>query len=110
VKQWKKDDEWVGYAACGETDSHPPSKDHTLPPERGEEDADKPVADPARVRSICAGCPVRPECIRWSLGEDQPTDVWVAGVYIPVGTRRANRARDRLKAMLPNEIEKRGDF
>ena len=106
MKLWRTRDEWKRYINCYKV------PDHTLPPERGEEDADKPVANVALVRSLCATCRVRPECIEWALGKDQPyppTDVWAAGRFIPVDKRKARRVRQELAATLVEERAARGD-
>lgn len=106
MKLWRTRDEWTKYVACQG------SLDHTVPPVRGEEDADKPVADVAKVERLCAGCRVRPECIEWALGKDQPyppTDVWAAGRFIPVDKRKARRVRQELAATLVDERRVRGD-
>jgi hypothetical protein len=105
VKLWTTVDEWKLYAACGD------SIDHTLPPERPEDEAGLPLADPPTVRRICSHCRVRPECIRWAIkpGPEQPVDVWVAGKYIPVNKRRAQKVRLQLAAMLDKEYAFRGE-
>lgn len=105
MKLWRTRDEWKRYANCGG------SPDHTLPPTRGEEDADKPVADQNRVVYLCAGCRVRPECIRWATkpGPDAPVDVWVAGRFIPPDKRGARKVRAQLAETLDEEYFVRGD-
>jgi hypothetical protein len=106
MKLWRTRDEWTKYANCQD------SLDHTLPPVRGEEDADKPVADVQKVSRACGTCRVRPECIEHGLGKDQPyppTDVWIAGRFIPVDKRKARRIRQELAATLEAEYEARGD-
>lgn len=106
MKLWNRRDEWTQYANCHN------SIDHTLPPERGEEDADKPVADAEHVQRICGACRVRPECIEYALGKDQPyppTEVWAAGRFIPVDKRKARRVRQELAASLADERAARGD-
>lgn len=105
MKLWRTVDEWKKYSNCGG------SIDHTIPPTRSEEDADKPVADPDKVRSICGACRVRPECIRWALkpGPDQPVDVWVAGRFIPMNKRQARKVRQQLADALEGELIARGD-
>ena len=105
MKLWRTRDEWTKYANCQD------SPDHTLPPERGEEDADKPVADVDKVVRLCSTCRVRPECIEFALGKDQPyppTDVWAAGRFIPVDKRKARRVRQELAATLVDERNARG--
>jgi hypothetical protein len=105
MKLWTTSDEWKKYASCGG------SIDHTIPPERDEEDADKPVANVRKVQHICGTCRVRPECVRWALkpGADQPVDVWVAGRFIPVNKRKARRVRQELAETLDREYAARGD-
>ena len=106
MKLWRTRDEWKRYAGCTN------SPDHTIPPVRGEEDADKPVANVRKVVDICRRCRVRPECIEFGLGKDQPyppTDVWVAGRFIPVDKRHARRVRQELAETLSLEYEARGD-
>lgn len=105
MKLWTTASEWTKYANCGG------SLDHSIPPERPEDEAGLPVADPAVVRAICAECRVRPECIRWAVkpGADQPVDVWVAGKYIPVNKRGARKMRQELAGSLEREYVARGD-
>ena len=104
---WGKRDEWMSFSNCGG------SADHTLPPTRTkEEEADKPVADVRKVVDICSSCRVRPECIEWALGKDQPyppMDVWAAGKFIPINRGRAKRVRAELAASLDAERAARGD-
>lgn len=105
MKMWKTSDEWKRYANCGN------SIDHTIPPERPPEEADKPVADPDKVRRICDHCRVRPECAIWATkpGPDSPIDVWAVGEFIPVDKRKARRAKERIRASIPQEFLDRGE-
>jgi hypothetical protein len=106
MKLWRTRDEWTRYANCHD------SIDHTLPAVRTEEDADKPVANVGKVIRACNACRVRPECIEYGLGKDQPhppTEVWVAGRFIPVDKRNARRVRQELAATLSGEYAARGD-
>lgn len=110
VRLWNTQDEWTQYANCGE------SLDHTIPPERPHSDnpmddeSQLPVADPARVKSICDSCRVRPECIKWATDPDKPeAGVWCAGRWIPANKRRARKVRVDLVLTLPSEIHSRGE-
>lgn len=108
MKLWKTKDEWVGLAPCGD------DIDFITEPE---------VLGPVRtaaVAEICAGCPVRPECIDWATVDRFVTDpktkrrkrvggqensVWVAGQWIGDHYSAAHRREARaLRASLHEDI------
>lgn len=100
TKMWMKRDEWVTYAPCGE------DIDFIIAPEvLGRKRT-------ARVKSVCASCPVRPECIKRNCVEHQANTVWVAGQWIPdhytaASRREAEAARAALRVSIHDEEEAR---
>jgi hypothetical protein len=108
---WEKKDDWIKYASCYG------SADHTLPPERKvrstdplDDESKLPLADPKRVRRICDGCRVRPECIMWATDPEKPqSGVWCAGRWIPVTTVAGQKVRNALVSTLPSELQSRGE-
>lgn len=102
MKFWWRKDEWFEYAACFG------SFDHTVPPMR---DDDGPIANADRVRKICGGCRVRPECAAWAF-EGSESGVWVCGVWIPghdEDKRTARELRMKLYMAVQEELLRRGD-
>lgn len=114
-KMWATADEWVNYAPCGG------DIEFVMPPVPDDEGGPFLADGGARVRSICAGCPVRPECIARNtapvtdLGlraRRTANSMWVAGEWIPdmytASSRRAvAEVTARLLARLPAEYQDR---
>lgn len=110
---WDRADEWVDHAPCVDNPDFI-TDPAVLGPERA-----------AAVQTACAGCPVRPECIRdntapvimpWNLkGPRQAANsVWVAGVWLPdtftAESRRVLEKRvEELQDSLPMEYSARDE-
>ncbi|QBI19448.1 WhiB family transcriptional regulator [Egibacter rhizosphaerae] len=62
--------DWQDYAACREVDA-----DVFFPPVDVEPTADR-LAREAAAKEVCAGCPVRLECLHWALSVGEPHGVW----------------------------------
>lgn len=61
--------DWQSQAACkGNNKNH-------FPPERVERDKNK-VARVARAMEICRKCPVRVQCLEYSLENREPAGIW----------------------------------
>ena len=63
--------EWQQYGACKQADGalfFPPSTHFEHKPDR--------EAREGRAKRICAGCPVRSECLEWALRTREPHGVW----------------------------------
>jgi WhiB family redox-sensing transcriptional regulator len=77
---------WTGYAAC-----HVPGVD----PELFFPLADAGPALPrvAAAKRICAGCPVRVNCLGWALRAGEPAGIW--GGTTPEERRGLRRAQGR---------------
>ena len=117
MKLWNRADEWTDLALCGGD-----IRFIKPPNELGPREV-------KNIQSICAKCPVRPECIQ--LNTSPVTDlalkvrrpassIWVAGVWLPEvnsedrATRRAQRkelqgTQAALLASLPQEYDNRPD-
>lgn len=58
---------WADHAACAGTPTGVFYPEHTGSQQR--------VAE-QRAKQVCAGCPVRAECLSWALRTDEPWGVW----------------------------------
>lgn len=64
LRRWRDDERpWVGYAACRDADP-------------GLFFAGTEGGDTRTAQRICAGCPVRDECLDWALAAGMPYGVW----------------------------------
>lgn len=63
--------EWQEHGSCKQADGalfYPPSNRFEHKPDR--------QAREAQAKRICAGCPVRAECLEWALTTREPHGVW----------------------------------
>lgn len=97
MKRWRRQDEWMGYAACGGDERF------TL-----DELSD---SDLLEVQEICRSCLTRPECILWSI-RTKASAVVVAGTLLPdpAEKEQLKAIYERFEQILPNEYEARGDI
>lgn len=107
---WLKRDEWTSIAPCGND-----PRFGTAPWWDGNDDEQKLGPEGVEyVAKVCAGCPVRPECIEAACVDRQENSVWVAGEWLTDTYTAANRReleakRQELIGSLPHEYLSRPD-
>ena len=62
--------EWQHRGLCRATDS-----DIFFPPAHFEHKPEREIRE-AKAKAVCAGCPVRLECLTWALSVREPHGVW----------------------------------